>query len=366
MQKWCQSKYVHSGAAPIKGKVWHLKRHSELSLEKANLVGPFFQANVHASTKMSEAPQKSGGAEADPEDGIEIEEEAEMEMEPYHAINLIEARHHVQRLNEALQMMEAKIKGGEIKDVLKGTLQKFKEAICVVMPSMMEANVLDILHSIRDPTCLTLRPQTEEVEGLQEELIPPEEIPSSSSMMGSMTDERTLSDEEKEMIHELFETLETAYDHIGRACGLIGALSKKLKSSRLMTVLKASVRLVIQVNALPDFIQQVTQKVKPTDAPENKTETERIRSTMTPNAGSRYLRKEKPNSPSRLLTTTLAFKILNKFGSRVTQRRLQETYEVQAKQLAVCITGCKYMGGMDRKQIARKRKATDDKPSMSK
>ena len=66
--------------------------------------------------------------------------------------------------------------------------------------------------------------------------------------MCSMTDERTLLDEEREMIHKVFQTLKTAYDHIGRACGLIGALSKKLNSSQLMTVLKASIRPVIQVN----------------------------------------------------------------------------------------------------------------------
>ena len=50
----------------------------------------------------------------------------------------------------------------------------------------------------------------------------------------------------------------------------------------------------------------------------------------------------------------------------MTQRSLQETYEVQAKQLAICITGHKYMGGTDQKQVAQKRKATDDEPSMSK
>ena len=92
------------------------------------------------------------------------------------------------------------------------------------MPSVVEENILDILHSIRDPTCLAICPQSEEAEGLLEELIPPKEIPSSRSVMGSMMDKRTLLGEEREMIHELFETLEMAYDHIGRACGLIGAL----------------------------------------------------------------------------------------------------------------------------------------------
>ena len=72
----------------------------------------------------------------------------------------------VQRLNEAIQMMEAKIEDGEIKDILKDTVQGFKDAICIVMPSMAEANILDILRSIRDSTCLAILPQSEEVEGL--------------------------------------------------------------------------------------------------------------------------------------------------------------------------------------------------------
>ena len=270
---------------------------------------------------MLKTTQKSGGAEAEPGEVIEIEEEVEMEVEPHHAINPIEARHHVQRLNEALQMMDAKIESGKIKDVLKDTVQEFKETICMVMPSMTEANILDILHSIRDPTCLTIHPNSEEVEGLLEELIPSKENPSGSSVIRSMRDEKTLSDEEKEMICELFKTLETAYDQLGRACRLIGALSRKLNSNQLMTVLKASVRPVIQVNTLPGFIQQVTQKDKHTDIPEDTTE--RIRSNMTPNAGSQCIRNKKPNSPTRLLATTLAFKILNKFGTRVTQRSLE-------------------------------------------
>ena len=79
-------------------------------------------------------------------------------MEPYHALNPVEARHYIQRLNEAILTMEAKIMGGEIKDILKDTIQEIKEAICILMPSMKEANILDILHSIKDPTCLTIHP----------------------------------------------------------------------------------------------------------------------------------------------------------------------------------------------------------------
>ena len=81
------------------------------------------------------------------------------------------------------------------------------------MPSMKEADTLDILQSIKDPTCLAIHPQSEEVEGLLEEIIPSDDIPSGSSVIRSMADETILSDEDRELIKELFEMLETAYDH---------------------------------------------------------------------------------------------------------------------------------------------------------
>ena len=120
--------------------------------------------------------------------------------------------------------MEAKIEVGKIKDVLKDTVQEFRDHLhsdaihdgskCTGHPTFNQI-----------PTCLTICPHPEEVAGLLEELIPSEEILSSSSIVRSMTDERTLSDEEKELICKLFKMFETTYDKLGRACGLIGALS---------------------------------------------------------------------------------------------------------------------------------------------
>ena len=134
------------------------QHHSEISFGEANSVVPFFRQVPEHLCKMPKGTKQSSSAEAEPEDVIEIEEEVEAETEPYHAINPIEARHHVQRLNKAILMMEAKIEDGEIKDVLKDTIQEIKEAICIVMPSMKEANILDILRSIRDPICLAIHP----------------------------------------------------------------------------------------------------------------------------------------------------------------------------------------------------------------
>ena len=84
---------------------------------------------------------------------------------------------------------------------------------------------------------------------------------------------------------------------------------------------------------------------------------------IVPDPEASHLKKEKINSPTRLLAATYAFKTLNRFGNGTTQRRMQEQYQVRAKQLVACITGRKYLGGTDKKSIAKKHKAQDDEPS---
>ena len=84
---------------------------------------------------------------------------------------------------------------------------------------------------------------------------------------------------------------------------------------------------------------------------------------MVPDAKSKFIKKEKPNSLLCLLAATSAFKILNFFRKGVTQRKLQEVIDVKTKQLALCITGRKYMGGSERK---RKASRSEDEPSTSK
>ena len=68
---------------------------------------------------------------------------------------------------------------------------------------------------------------------------------------------------------------------------------------------------------------------------------DRVLTTMTPAPSSEILKKEKINSPFRLVAATLAFKILNKFTSSTTQKKMQDRYDVKPKQLALYLTGRK-------------------------
>ena len=131
-----------------------------------------------------------------------------------------------------------------------------------------------------------------------------------------------------------------------------------------MIIIKASIRPLIQLNAVAR-LDVTAAASKPSDMPEEQTEW--VKLMLTPNPEVPLLKKEKISSSTRLLAATYTFKILTKFGNGTTQRKMQESYQVKAKQLAACIMDRKYLGGTDWKAITRKRKALDDnlKPSTS-
>ena len=97
-----------------------------------------------------------------------------------------------------------------------------------------------------------------------------------------------------------------------------------------MTIVKASIRPLVQLTT-PVALETLCGTKYPHELPEN--QPERVKTLLAPDAQATLLQREKPNSPTRLLAATYAYKILNRFGSGTTQRGLQETYQVKAKQL---------------------------------
>ena len=127
-----------------------------------------------------------------------------------------------------------------------------------------------------------------------------------------------------------------------------------------MLILKASIRPLIQLRT-PAGVDITATTSKPKELPEE--QAERIEILITPDPDTPQLKREKVNSPTRLLVATYTFKIVNTFSDGTTQRALQERYQVKAKQLATCITGKKYMGGTYQK---RKTSGSDEGPSSKK
>ena len=112
-------------------------------------------------------------------------------------------------------------------------------------------------------------------------------------------------------------------------------------------VLKASTRPLIQIKPA-SFLLEPDIASSSRDIPDDPEE--RVEKLMVLDPELRLLREKRINSPTRLLAAAWSFRVLNIYGKGTTQRNMQDQYSVKAKQLAACITGQKYLGGMDRKR----------------
>ena len=139
-------------------------------------------------------------------------------------------------------------------------------------------------------------------------MMPTEEIPSGSSMTGMIEDIEPLTANQRNMIAELFDDLEVAHDHMARSCSMLSLLSRYLSSAQLMLVLKASVRPMVQLNAVQSFLNSPVTSKRKTELPDNRSA--QVKLTMIPDPNSEHIKKEKANSVMCLLVATFAYKIL--------------------------------------------------------
>ena len=236
------------------------------------------------------------------------------------AINEEEATQHRQRLEEVFVAMEQKIKDEE-EDALKEAIIGCKATITMIMPSMAKANPTIVLESIKDPSCLAIRPRTDVNTQKLEDMMPPAEVPTGQDMVTIVEDMKPLTDEQRRQISELFEDLELAHEQLARTCSSLVILSRSLTSRQLILLLKSSIRPLAQLNVAPGVFEEVKLGQQKIELPEEKFR--QVRLMMVPVATSGRLAQEKPNIVTRLLVATLSFKVLNHFTDGTTQREQQ-------------------------------------------
>ena len=188
--------------------------------------------------------------------------------------------------------------------------------------------------------------------------MPLAEIPKGEDMAGDFNNLESLTDDQRMQISELFDDMEVAHEHLARSCTSLNILSRTLTSHQLLLLLKARIRPLVQLNIPPGLFEETRLGQERMELPEE--QNKQVRLMMIPIASSGRLVQERPNSMTQLLAATMSFKILNRFGDGMTQRELQQMYGVRPKQLALCITGRKYMGGTDRRSFKSKRRDSGD------
>ena len=181
---------------------------------------------------------------------------------------------------------------------------------------MQLADQSTVMRAVRDKCFNVLLPRSDELDQLLEEIIPNVDIPNAPDIIRAAQQGGDMLEADQKVVAEIFESLEIAHDQIVTACGLLGRLSRTMRLDQLMTVIRASIRPLIQLKALTPLDTETTPK-RPPELPDD--QSDRVKMMLVPDPMAPLLRKEKANSPTRLLAATYAFKILNKFGGGATQ-----------------------------------------------
>ena len=170
----------------------------------------------------------------------------------------------------------------------------------------------------------------------------------------------------REILVKLFNNLEVVHEHAARSCSILATLFRTLSITQLKMVLWANVRPLVQINVLGGLFNMPITRPWWVELPEGVKE--RVWLTMMADLNTGILAKDKINSLTCLLAAAFSYRVLKKFRGGVMQCKIQEQFGVRPKPLATCLTGRKYLSGMDQNALSRKCKASDDGswPSTSK
>ena len=216
---------------------------------------------------------------------------------PLHgATNEEEARTYSDGLDGIILQM-----GADVKIDLIDAMKKYKEAIASMFPNMETANADTVWMTVKDKVRLCICPQSQKNENTLECMVSADEVPQAAEVLGKVEE---VTQEERELIRELFDSLEVAHSHLVAACSMLSRLPSTMSPTQLMTILDAGIRPLIQIKITVAWKLRDTPKETGglPDDPE-----ERVELIMLPNPTARTIRDEKINSPTRLLAATRAY-----------------------------------------------------------
>ena len=171
---------------------------------------------------------------------------------------------------------------------------------------MQLADISTVSKAIRGKNYNVLLPKSDTIDQILEEIISSEDMPEAPDILKITQREGEMSQEDQKLVAELFSNLDVAHDHATTACGLLSRLSRMLKPEQLLTIVRASIRPLIQLSALT-ALETLCKTKEPQELPDD--QPERVRILLTPDPRATLLQRGKPNSLTRLLAATCSYKI---------------------------------------------------------
>ena len=170
------------------------------------------------TAKMPKATQNSTAVEEEGDD-------------PHSVVNPLEAKANTNSLDQVMTLIQEQVEEGDMADLLERAMSDMKTTLANTIPIMQLADISMVTRAIRDKCFNILLPRSDEMDQVLEEILPNEEIPSTSDVLWSAQRVETLTEADQRVIAELFETLEIAHDQLATAFSLLGRLSRTLNLS---------------------------------------------------------------------------------------------------------------------------------------
>ena len=216
------------------------------------------------------------------------------EEDPHGSINLVKARAHADLLDRIMTMIEEQVEKKDTADLLEKALNDVKEGLTNLTPMMQLADQSTVMRAVWDKCFNVLLPRSDELDQILEEIIPNEDIPGAPDVLRAAQKGGDMSEaDHKKIMAELFESLEITHDQMATACGLLGRLLRTMKPDQLMTIIRASIRPLIQLKALTTLDTEPAPK-KPPELPDD--QSDRLKLMLVTDPMAPLLNKEKINS----------------------------------------------------------------------
>ena len=277
---------------------------------------------------------------------VEISEEEEDQWVGARPQNPKEVISYHENVDAVFEMF-AELLANDVKDALQKMVRSLKKVMAKHWGGMAEADVNNIVKTIRDPSCLHLCQflLTGSIAVTELAL----DIPEGWEFLRSLP-EKTRKHEECQLIISMFDHISEAMAHASMVAANILALGKITDPQMFDLVLQAAARPLVQIN-IPDRYLSPVQDPKPASTAEEVRQM--LEKKLLPHSGSASIVCELKNSPTRLLVAALWLCLRWKYMNKGTANKVCTLFNVSPKSLSNIMSGKRYAGGTTRGKYKR-------------
>ena len=162
-----------------------------------------------------------------------MEEEGDWEewQDPHGVINPLEAKSHVDTLDQIMVIIQERVDSGNSDELAETTIERVKATLASTLYMMQDADMLTVIKAVKDRSFKVLLLRSDKVDQMLEEILPTEELLRATDVIPAMEAEELLTESDQILMAQLFEVLEVPHEQLTTACSLLGRLLRTLRLS---------------------------------------------------------------------------------------------------------------------------------------